>query len=187
MSTAYRFSVADYERMIESGVFPVKGDIRTELIYGEVRKMSPPNPPHEDTVDILNYWSVDVTPRDKIRVRVQNSLGIPEFDSVPEPDIAWMRVRDDYRTRRPQASDVLLLIEVSESTLAKDRIEKGRLYAEAEIAEYWIVNLIDGCLEVYRDPQEGVYRTSQILTRGEQFSPLCLPDAWLQIDRALGC
>ena len=186
MSTAYRFSVADYERMIESGLFLDQGDVRTELIYGEVRIVNPPNPPHEDTVDLLMYWSVDVTPRDKIRVRVQNSLGIPKLDSVPEPDIAWMKVRKDFRTRRPQSEDVLLLIEVSDTSLAKDRLEKSRLYAEAGIVEYWIVNLVDGCIEIYRDPRDGRYQSCQTKNRGERVSPLCQPDAWLDVDQALG-
>ena len=186
MSTAYRFSVADYERMIESGVFLDQGDVRTELIYGEVRIVNPPNPPHEDTVDVLMYWSVDVTPRDQIRVRVQNSLDIPELDSVPEPDIAWMKVRTDFRTRRPQPDDVLLLFEVSDSSLAKDRLEKSRLYAEAGIVEYWIVNLVDGRLEIYRDPCDGIYQSCQTRNRGERISPLCQPNAWLEVDRAFG-
>ena len=90
--TTIRFTVDEYDRMIESGVFERRDDVRVELLFGEIVEMNPPNPPHDYTIDLLNYWSIDVTSRDEIWVRVQNSLGIPEFDSVPEPDLAWMKV-----------------------------------------------------------------------------------------------
>ena len=81
--TTIRFTVEEYDRMIESGVFEQRDDVRVELLFGEIVEMNPPNPPHDYTIDLLNYWSIDVTSRDEIWVRVQNSLGIPEFDSVP--------------------------------------------------------------------------------------------------------
>lgn len=161
MSTSIRFTVAEFDQMIERGIFADRPDQRLELIQGEIREMTPPNPPHEDTVDLLNYWSVDNAPRDEVRVRIQNSLGIPAFDSVPEPDVAWMRVRN-YRQRRPQPRDVLLLIEVAESSLAFDRGEKAGLYAAAGIKDYWIMNLVDLCIEVYREPRRGKYRACEV-------------------------
>jgi Uma2 family endonuclease len=116
MSSALRFTVAEYDRMVERGIFADRCERRLELIHGEIRQMVPPNPSHEEIVDLLMYWSVDHAPRDRVRVRVQNSLGIPELDSVPEPDIAWM-LAQSYRKRRPRPTDVLLLIEVAESSL----------------------------------------------------------------------
>lgn len=81
--------------------------------------------------------------------RIQIPIGIPEFDSLPEPDVAWLKKRD-YGKMQPQPDDVLLLIEVSDSTLSKDRNLNSRLYAEAEIQEYWIVNVNVACIEVHR-------------------------------------
>jgi len=180
MSTGIRFTVAEFDRMIEQGVFADRPDQRLELIHGEIREMTPPNPPHEDTVDLLNYWSVDNAPRDEVRVRIQNSLGIAELDSVPEPDVAWMRARS-YRKRRPRPTDVLLLIEVAESSLAYDRGEKLELYAAAGIKDYWIVNLPDLCIEVYRKPRGGAYRESTTYQVGVSISPLAFPAIALQV------
>ena len=143
--------------------------------------MTPPKPPHEDAVDLLMYWSVDNAPRDQVRVRVQNSLGIPEFDSVPEPDLAWMRHRS-YRERRPEPDDVLLLIEVAESSPKSDRTEKAQLYAEAGVADYWIVNLIDLCIETFRKPVDGQYQDRQTYGLGQSLKPLAFPDVTLEVN-----
>ena len=180
MSTAMRFTVAQYDRMIETGVFADRPDQRMELIYGEIREVTPPNPPHEDAVDLLNYWSVENTRRDQVRVRIQNSLGIVELDSVTEPDVAWMKARS-YRERRPEPSDVLLLIEVAESSLRYDRGVKAEIYARAGIADYWIVNLNDLCIEVYREPQEGSYRTKDTYNVGQSICTLAFPDIALDL------
>lgn len=183
MSTAYHFTVAEFDRMIARDVF--QGDARVELIRGEIQAMVPPNPAHEDFVDRLMYWSVDVTARDEIRVRIQNSLGLPEMDSVPEPDVAWMRARD-YRHQRPQAGDVLLLIEVADSSLAKDRLVKAPLYAQAGIREYWIVNLVDSCLEVHRQPSGRGYESITVHSADEIVYPLSAPAAGLSLGRLFG-
>lgn len=183
MGTAYHFTVAEFDRMIERDVF--QDDAQVELIRGEIQTMVPPNPAHEDVVDRLMYWSVDVTARDEIRVRIQNSVGLPEFDSVPEPDVAWMRARD-YRLQRPQAGDVLLLIEVSDSSLAKDRLVKGPLYAQAGIQEYWIVNLVDSCLEVHRQPSGRGYGSITVHSGDETVHPFCAPAAGLSLGRLFG-
>ncbi|MDA1016686.1 MAG: Uma2 family endonuclease, partial [Planctomycetota bacterium] len=149
MSAALQFTVAQYDLMIQQGVFDDRPDQRLELINGEIREVTPPNPMHCDVIDRLLMWSVDNIPRDTIRLRIQNALGIPAFDSVPLPDVAWMKERS-YQRRRPTPRDVLLLIEVAESSLTNDRGEKAELYASALIKDYWIVNLIDWCVEVHR-------------------------------------
>jgi Uma2 family endonuclease len=180
MSNIVRFTVAEYDRMIEQGVFVDRHDQRLELIHGEIREVTPPNPPHEDTVDLLMYWSIDHAPRDRVRVRIQNSLGIPALDSVPEPDVAWMRAQS-YRKRRPEPADVLLLIEVAESSLELDRGEKADLYASAGIEDYWIVNLVELCIEVFRDPQAGKYRDRRTHSIGKSVSPLAFADISLEV------
>jgi Uma2 family endonuclease len=180
MSTTLRFTVAEYDRMIEQGVFSGRGNVRTELIYGEIREMSPPGPTHEDVVDRIVRWSVENTDRDEVRVRVQNSIGIPKLDSAPEPDVAWV-VEKDYSRRRPQSSDVLLLIEVADTSLEQDRTEKATLYAKAKIGDYWVVNLQDWCIEVHRDPFRGAYRQKQTYTLHQTVHPLAKPEVPLPV------
>jgi Uma2 family endonuclease len=184
MSSVLRFTVAEYDRMIEQGIFDDRPLRRLELIQGEIREMTPPSPPHEDAVDLLMYWSIDNTPRDRVRVRIQNSLGIPALDSVPEPDVAWMQARS-YRQRRPEPGDVLLLIEVAESSLVYDRGEKADLCAMAGIPDYWIVNLIDLCIEVHRNPQGGKYGATETYQVGQSIRPLAFPEATLDVARVL--
>jgi Uma2 family endonuclease len=180
MSTAIRFSLAEYDRMIEQGVLAGRGDLRTELMYGEIREISPPGPTHEDVIDRLVRWTVENTDRSEIRVRVQNSIGIPKLDCAPQPDVAWV-VEKDYSRRRPQAADVLLLIEGADTSLEEDRNEKGPMYAKAKIAEYWIVNLQDWCVEVHRDPYRGAYRRKQTCTLHETARPLARPEVVLPV------
>lgn len=174
MSTVAQISIEQYDRMIASGVFDGPNRRRFELIHGELRMMSPIGPSHEDTVDILDEWSHDVAPRHKVRIRIQNSIRLIKFLTVPEPDVAWVR-RQSYRKARPAAKDVFLLIEVSESSLDYDRGEKAELYAAAGIKDYWVVNLIDRCVETFRDPQRGLYRRLQTYQIGDEVHPLAFP------------
>src|SRR5687768_3692651 len=152
--------------MIESGVFEGPNRQRIELIHGELRMMSPIGPSHEYTVDCINRLSLRVVPADRVLVRVQNSIELPASLCVPEPDIAWVKNRS-YLKARPKASDVLLLMEVSDSRLDYDQGEKAELYAEARIADYWIINLVDLCVEVFRDPHRGRYRSLQTFDTGD--------------------
>ena len=96
MSTSVKFSYDQYEEMIRIGLFNPPEDHRVELLYGEIvpvygeSPMSPINPPHDDSVDELIDWSAEVLPRGAVRVRAQGSIGIPQFDSQPQPDFVWM-------------------------------------------------------------------------------------------------
>ena len=181
MSTTARITVEQYDEMIRQGCFEPSEEHHVELIYGEISPMmSPINPPHDDTVDLLNEWSFACLPRGTIRVRVQGSFGIPLLDSVPQPDIAWLKP-GHYRTQRPLPEDVLLVIEVADSSLAKDRGIKAKLYAEAGIPDYWIVNLRDRTIEVHRDPQGSSYRSLEIRRIGEEVRPLAFPDVALSV------
>lgn len=178
MSAATRFTLAEFDRMIERDVFDSTRDRRIELIRGEIREVNPPGPTHETAVDRLTRWSTQNTSPSEVRVRIQNSIGAPEIDSAPQPDVAWVKERD-YLQRRPQGDDVLLLIEVAESSLAIDRGEKAGLYAAAGIADYWIVNLCDLCIEVYRRPKKGQYREIHTYEIGDRVAPLSFPKAVL--------
>ena len=184
MSTNTRITAAEYDRMIECGVFSDRHDQKLELIYGEIREMTPPGPLHENAVDGLAEWSIQNVDLTRVRVRVQNTIGIPELDSVPLPDIVWV-TRKNYRQQRPTATDVLLVIEVSRSTLAQDRGEKLALYARSSIREYWIINLLHLVVEVYRDPVAGTYQYSQQFSIGQTVSPLAQPGICLPINELM--
>ena len=108
-------------------------------------------------------------------------------DSEPEPDVALLQPREDfYAARTPEPADVLLAIEVSDTSLEFDRDVKRPLYAAAGITEYWIVNLQDDCLEVYRQPQpDGTYRNVQTLRRGQQVEVAALPGVTLAVAEIL--
>ncbi len=179
MSTIARFSLDEYDRLIESGALDKR---RLELIRGEIREMSPTGPDHEDAVDQLTDWSTSQEIKQKFRIRVQNSIGLPGLETAPEPDLVWAAPRRYRRVRggRPTAADIFLIIEVSESSLDYDRGEKLELYAQAGIADYWIVNLIDRYIEVYREPEGNGYRSVQTFRGEEDVRPLAMPEVSLR-------
>jgi Uma2 family endonuclease len=175
MSVSTHVTLAEYDRMIAEGVFNQHGRDRLELIRGEILEMAPIGSLHEVIVDQLNEWSVRNLPPGKVWVRVQNSVGLPELESAPEPDLAWV-ARRNYARSRPRSSDVLLIVEISESSLQYDRTTKANLYAEAGIKEYWIFNLVDTIVEVYRNPVGGKYQSVQQFSGEAEFQPLAFPD-----------
>jgi Uma2 family endonuclease len=179
MSATVRTTYEEFDEMIRRGDF-ADTENRLELLFGEICIMPLPEPPHESAVDELAEWSFRSLPPGTARVRIQNSLGIPALDSVTLPDIAWMR-RRDYSAQRPLPEDVLLIIEVSDTTLSIDRGKKAKLYAQAGIAEYWILNLPKRCLEIRRDPEGEVYRTVQILHPGDEARPMAFPEVALPL------
>jgi Uma2 family endonuclease len=141
--------------------------------------MNPIGSEHEEIVDRLTKWSAPLDAAGKIRLRVQNSVGLPSLGSAPEPDIAWV-VDRDYSRGRPTPPDVLLVIEVAESSLRYDCGEKAELYAEAGIADYWVVNVAERSIEVRRDPAAGRYRSLQTYQGDQEVRPLALPEAVLR-------
>lgn len=179
--TSTRLTYAQFDHLIRRGVFESIVP-RLEMYYGEVVIMPEPKPKHEDLVDEVAEWSFRSLPEGAARVRVQQSLGIPGLDSLTNPDVAWMR-RRDYSENRPLAEDVLLLIEVAPTTLSRDRGKKAKLYAKAGIADDWIVNTRDRCIEVRRDPVGDTYRTALVLKPGQEARPLAFPDVALPVAR----
>ncbi len=176
MGAVARVSLKEYERMAEMGSF---GQRRLEYIRGEVREMSPKGDRHEDMVDQLQEWSHEVVHGRPVRVRVQNSLRLSGIQTLPEPDLAWV-VRRRYSRRKPEASDVYLLIEVAETSLDYDLGEKAELYAEAGIRDYWVVDLIAARIVVHRDPAESRYRSVQSVSGNQQIQPLAFPEIALR-------
>lgn len=171
MSTVTHLTLAEYDRMIAAGEFDPRERNRLELIRGELRKMSPIGSEHEVVVDCLTEWSFANLPKGKVWVRVQNSIGLPVLDSAPEPDLAWV-VRRDYSRGRPTAEDVLLVVEVAESTLRFDLGEKAEMYAEAGIEDYWVVNLRTRSIVVHRAPADGRYSDVRTYSEADEIRPL---------------
>lgn len=171
MATRYRFRVEEFERAFQ-------GVPRVELLRGEVYQMSPIGPKHAFTVAQLDE-RLQETLRGKAVIMVQNPLRLAE-DSEPEPDLLVLKPPiSRYRDRHPTPEDVLLLIEVADTSLEFDREVKLPLYAEAGIPEVWLVNLKEDLLEVYREPREGRYRAIRLLSPTEAASPLHFPEVKL--------
>ena len=174
--------------MIRLGRFDPPEENRVELIRGEIvpidgeGPMSPINPPHDDAVDELIDWTTEVLPRGAVRIRAQGSLAIPEHDSLPQPDFAWLAPRRHSKTR-PNLGDVRLLVEVADSSLAKDRGEKARLYAEAGIRDDWIINLPGRCIEVRRNPVGESAQEVIVFVADQDVRPLAFPDVVLPASR----
>lgn len=185
MSTAVRFTADQFDQILERGILAADDENKVELIFGEIREMVHPGPAHEDIVDLLEEWSHEHVDRRQIRVRIEKTLGIPELDSVPRPDVAWVK-QQSYRARRPRVKDVLLVIEVADTTLAYDTDEKLQLYAQAGVREYWVVNVRMKSIEVFRQPAKKGYRSSQAHSIRDVVSPLCLPSAQLLVRSLFG-
>jgi Uma2 family endonuclease len=148
MAGVRRFSVSEYHRLIELGI--LTEDDNLELLEGYLVHKMTRNPPHDAATQKGNKKWLRLLPPGW-DLRVQSAITLT--DSEPEPDFAIVRGDENtYLTRHPSAADVGLVIEVSESTLPGDHDDKGRIYARAGIACYWIVNLIDRQIEVYTSP-----------------------------------
>jgi Uma2 family endonuclease len=178
----HRFSVDEYEQMIEHGI--LTENARVELIRGEIIEKMAIGDPHAACVKRLNRL-FSTTLGNRALISVQDPIRL--IDSEPEPDVALLLPRDDYYlSGKPRAPDILLVIEVSDSSLEYDREVKLPMYAEAGIAEFWIVNLEDDCLEVYRQPTAGgVYNEIRILRRGEDADIAALPGPSVAVDDIL--
>ena len=178
-----RFTVDDYYRMAEAGIFDE--DSRVELIDGDVIAMSPLGPPHAGEVNRLNALFQGRIEGRAI-VTIQNPVRL-NSRSEPQPDLALVRPRDDYyRTAHPEPADVLLLIEVMDSSASYDRGTKLGLYARAGIVEVWLIDLNGDRVEIYREPNGGRYAETLIREHGQTIVPSALPDLALDVDDILG-
>ena len=184
-----RFTLDEYHSLIETGFFDE--DERVELLEGVLVSMSPIYPPHANAVDLLLLVFSSLLTRGGIRLRVQAPISIIDSESEPEPDLILLKdMGAAFAERHPGPSEVFLLVEVAESSLSIDRSKKGELYAQAGITEYWIWNLVDDVLEVYRDPRsspsgEALYQTKLTLNQGMSIAPLAFPDFYVAVDDLL--
>jgi Uma2 family endonuclease len=181
MSISTKITVDDYERMIAEGHFDPTDPQRYELIEGEILPMSPIGPEHDFAIEALSAWSYKNRPEGLVTVRAQAAIGIHPLASVPQPDLFWVRYKL-YRKSRPQVTDLLWLVEVSDSTLSYDRGRKAKLYARAGVADYWIVNIPDHCIEVRRDPKGDFYQSIQTFRAGDLIRLLAFPEITFAVD-----
>jgi Uma2 family endonuclease len=146
-----RFTVAEYHSMVEKGIF--KSGEPYELLDGQLVKKLTVNPPHSYTVYGLTDLLSNLLP-EWLLLRIQQPVTLKE--SEPEPDLAvCIGPRSRYRATHPSPTDLLLVIEVADSSLTEDRTTRMRVYAEAKIVQYWIVNLADRQVEVHTNPRRG--------------------------------
>jgi Uma2 family endonuclease len=187
MKTIYprtrRWTRAEYDRLIDKGVF--RPDERLELLAGQLVVREPQGDPHAFAIELANE-ALRTAFGSEWRVRVQLPIALDD-ESEPEPDVSVApgRLRESSEAK---PSRLVLVVEVAQSSLALDREYKGSLYARARVADYWIVNLADRMLEVYRDPVPDAsasygwaYRSVQSLHAGEHVSPLAAPTARIQV------
>ncbi len=178
-----RFTADEYHRMAQVGI--LGEDDRLELLEGEIVEMAPIGSRHQATVDRINRL-FSGRAADAAVVRVQGPVRLAG-DSEPQPDILLLRSRADfYATAHPGPEDVLLLVEVSDSSIEYDREVKLPLYARHGIPEVWIVDLDKEVIEVYTDPTAKGYRGVSQLARGQTLSPQHISLLELAVDEVLG-
>ncbi len=183
--TPKRFTIAEYHHLIELG-FLTEND-RVELIRGELMQMAAKGTRHS-VCNTKLFHELNTLVGDKAVVRGQEPIILPT-NSEPEPDIAIAQGQaDDYLLSHPQPENILLVIEVSDSTLNYDQNTKLSLYAEDGISDYWIINLVANQLERYSQPYQDAqgkfgYRLTQIALRHESVTLPSFPDLSLELNR----
>jgi Uma2 family endonuclease len=175
-------TIQEYQGMVEAGVFA--GDDRLELIRGEIVEMTPIGDRHALCVMLVGDCLADLRPRGILSS--QNPLRLPGQGSVPQPDVVLLRRRPDFRSRAPHAGDVLLMVEVSDTSFAYDRDVKVPLYAEAGVFETWLADLNSDTIFAYRRPSPDGYKEVREYRRGDWISSEAFPEERFQVDDLLG-
>ena len=191
MQTAYprtrRWTRAEYDRLIDKGVF--QPDERLELLAGHLVVREPQGDPHTLAIELANE-ALRTAFGPEWRVRVQLPIALDD-ESEPEPDVSVAPgpLREDSEAK---PSRLVLVVEIAQSSLTLDREYKASLYARARVPEYWILNLGDRVLEVYREPHPDAsaphgwaYRSRQDLAAGEHVTPLAAPTARIAVAELL--
>ena len=176
----WQFTVADYARMRETGI--LSEDDQVELIDGEVREMSPIGSLHAAIVNRLTRL-LSIQIGDTAIVSIQNPVQLNDY-SEPQPDVAILQPRDDfYAGAHPVADDVLLAIEVADTSVDYDRAEKLPRYAAAQIAEAWLIDVASETIEQYWQPRNGKYLLKRLAERGDDVAAQAIPALQLPVDR----
>ncbi len=185
LTTAKRFSLDEYHRLAELGFF--HEDDRVELIRGEIIQMAAKGTPHTTCCsNLLEELAILVA--GKAKVRCQDPIILPS-SSEPEPDFVIVRLRtDNYLSAHPTPLDILLVIEIADSTLKYDQETKLPLYAEAGISDYWIFNLVKNHLETYSEPYQDSqgnfgYSVKRIVLPNQAIALPYFPDLSLDLSK----
>lgn len=169
----YLFTIDEYRLMGEMGILTRKQPV--ELLNGEIIEMSPIKSLHSGTVKLLNRVLGEILGKDFI-ISIQDPVELNQY-SEPEPDVAVLKFREDaYTKSHPKPPEVLLIIEVADTSLEKDREVKLPIYAASGIRECWIVNLREQQIEVYTEPSEKGYADIHIYRKGDLIQTQLVPN-----------
>jgi Uma2 family endonuclease len=176
------FSVHDYHQMVEAGV--LAPDERVELIAGQLYKMAAKGTAHSAAVTRIERV-LKVRLGNRVLLRFQDPIQLNDY-SEPEPDVAVVKVDPlDYEDHHPTPSEVYWLIEVADSTLKRDRELKAPAYAQSGIQDYWILDVNQRQLYVFRSPAATGYATEMVLSEADVISPLMFSDCQITVGELL--
>ncbi|MEB3357621.1 MAG: Uma2 family endonuclease [Synechococcales bacterium] len=174
------WTVDDYHRMVETGIL-TEGD-RVELLEGQIIEMNPQLPPHAATTQRA-FRYLDRLLETVAYVRMQLPVTLKP-KSEPEPDIAVVRIdANEYGDRHPTPEDIFLIIEVADSTLLGDRQQKALIYAKANIADYWILDVNTKQVYVFREPTPEGYQQEAIVAANTVLAPVAFPDSTIPLNQ----
>src|SRR5919108_837271 len=180
----HRFTAKDFHRMVKAGI--LCEDDRVELLHGEIVDMPPIGSGQASGVKRLLNGFLPLQLEGKVIISVQDPIHLGEH-SEPQPDLALLKPRPDfYAQGHPTPQEVLLAVEVMESSAGYDREVKVPLYARVGIPETWLVDVERGLIEVYREPSPEGYGQVHTPKRGERLSPAAFPQFSLTVDAVLG-
>jgi Uma2 family endonuclease len=176
------FTVDTYLQLGELGL--LHEDDRVELIDGQVVEMSPIGNDHASCVRRLNGLFARAL-LDRAVIDVQNPIVLGERDS-PKPDVTLLRPRGDGYPRHPRAADILLLVEVADTSLAYDREVKVPLYARAGVPEVWVIDLASDRIHLWREPAGDHYASARTVSRNDTITPVSFADVAFSVDEIVG-
>ncbi|MBW4607471.1 MAG: Uma2 family endonuclease [Hassallia sp. WJT32-NPBG1] len=179
--TTAKWTLDEYHRMVEVGLLSER---HVELLNGEIVEMPPEGPEHAQlSTDAADYLRSVLG--ETVLVRDAKPITLRLMASEPEPDLAIVQpLRALYRTRHPYPENIFWLIEYSNTSLSKDLDAKRKAYALAEIPEYWVVDLKNRCVKIFRNPNDGDYTSEVTLSNGE-VNPLAFPNIIILVRRLL--
>ena len=173
-----RFTVEEYYQLAEANI--LRPDERVELIEGEIIAMSPQGTQHASSNQRATRWFVQNL-SDRANVRIQAPIRLSE-ESEPEPDVVLALLdEDDYHDHHPVPREILLVLEISFSSLEFDRVRKKRMYAKAGIRQYCVLNLQARELEDYRQPAAAGYRSKQTYGEADEFTLAAFPEITVSV------
>ncbi|CAN5617491.1 Uma2 family endonuclease [soil metagenome] len=172
-------SVGEYDRMIAHGI--LTDEDKVELLNGVIIKKMPKGIKHAALNDLITEIFREKL-GNRIIIRNQNPVVLDDF-SEPEPDLVLAKLpRKIYFKRHPTSKDILLIVEISDSTLGCDRFAKGLAYAKAGIRQYLVLNVAEETVEDYRNPSADGYGSKQTLHKGESFALVAFPEIEIKVD-----